>query len=183
MSFSESQLHWQVWLSKYGCKSFTSTANLIHTNHHLLGASLFFDWDKILFWCCGWNSVLGQSSPLSVVFFKLLRSALCRQCRSYWLVGKKEGCCHCPCFYGQSQGGEKVSERDTTAVMPNPEEDLLCLGGGFRITVQENEHSASSDGLICLCLWLPGWPQASHPSGGSPSLSLSAARMEPDNGS
>ena len=37
--------------------------------------------------------------------------------------------------------------RDTTAVMPNPDKDLLlCLGGGFRITVQENEHSASSDG-------------------------------------
>lgn len=41
-----------------------------------------------------------------------------------------------------------MSERDTTAVMPNPEEDLLLrLGGGFRITVQENEHSASGDGL------------------------------------
>lgn len=41
-----------------------------------------------------------------------------------------------------------MSERDTTAVMPNPDKDLLlCLGGGFRITVQEKEHSASSDGL------------------------------------
>lgn len=41
-----------------------------------------------------------------------------------------------------------MSERNTTAVMPDPEEDLLlCLGGGFRITVQENEHSASSHGL------------------------------------
>ena len=41
-----------------------------------------------------------------------------------------------------------MSERDTTAVMPNPKEDLLlCLGGSFRIPVQENEHSASSDGL------------------------------------